>query len=239
MNRRLRGPLLVLWMCLANLAGAGSLSVNPVRVNLAAGQTTSVLTVRNEGPEPALVQLEMMRWSQPEGVDQVQPTRDVLASPPIFTLPAGGSQIVRLGLRGPLVDGPQELAYRLLIKEVPPVRTSPVQGVQIALNISLPVFVLPPAAAAAALPPVLRWQARPTADGLWLRADNDGHLHVQVTGLHLAGGERLPRFAAAYLLPGARREWKVSHTAAVGGALSLVADTDAGPLADQIVVTAP
>lgn len=224
-------------MCLANPAGAGSLAVTPVRVNLAAGQTTGVLTVRNDGPEPALVQLEVMRWSQPDGNDLLQASRDLLATPPIFSVPVGGSQVVRVGLRRPVTDGPQELAYRLLLKEVPPAPTSQFQGVQIALNISLPMFVLPPAASAAL--PVLRWQARQTAEGLWLRADNDGDVHVQVTGLRLAGGEPLPRFVPSYLLPGARHEWKVRHTAAVGSALSLVAYTDAGPFTAQIVVTAP
>ncbi|MCZ2495462.1 fimbria/pilus periplasmic chaperone [Xylophilus sp. Kf1] len=225
--------------CAAGAAMAGAIAINPVRVTLSAGRIADVLTVRNSGSEPTVVQLELLRWTQDAGVDRLEPTRDLLATPPIFDLPAGGSQIIRVGLRGALPSGPQEVAYRLLLKEVPPAPMANTRGVQIALNISLPVFVLPVAVTTAAPSPALRWQLRRTGEGLWLRADNDGPVHVQVHGLALAGGDRLAPFVPAYLLPGARHEWPVRLDAAPGAALPLVVFTDTGPVPVPVTVTAP
>lgn len=224
-------------LCSAGATTAGSLTVTPVRLTLAAGRPAGVLTVVNNDSESTLIQLEVMRWSQVEGVDQLEPSRELLATPPIFTVAAGGSQIVRIGLRGTVPRGPKEAAYRLLLTEVPPSPVASKQGVKILLSISLPVFVEP--AVTVVMVPVLHWHARRAEGGLVLRADNDGPMHVQVTGLRLDRGEPLTQFKAAYLLPGAHREWKLLNDAAAGSVLTLQALTDAGELAADVVVTAP
>ncbi|MDA8656068.1 fimbria/pilus periplasmic chaperone [Luminiphilus sp.] len=77
------------------------------------------LTVRNDGTEPASLQMEMLNWSQAQGQDVLTPTRELLANPPIFTVPAGGSQLVRVGLRR-APDGQRELTYRIVLQELPP-----------------------------------------------------------------------------------------------------------------------
>lgn len=71
-------------------ACAGSFQVNPVRATLTASLPVGSLTVRNTGSEPAVVQLEVVSWSQQAGNDVYTPTKEILATPPIFTVPAGG-----------------------------------------------------------------------------------------------------------------------------------------------------
>lgn len=229
--------MVALCVCTAVDSLAGSLAISPVRLTLAAGRTAGVVTVLNNDAQPTLVQVEVMRWSQSGSADRLETTREMLATPPVFTLPAGATQLVRVGMRGPMPAGTQEVSYRLLLKEVPPARESANQGVQIALNISMPVFVMP--AMPAGSVPSLRWQARRADGALWLRADNDGPVHVQVTGVRLNGGEPLAQFSAGYVLPGAYHEWKLSQEIAPGGALSVVAQTDAGEFVAQVVVSAP
>jgi len=98
----------------ASVASAASLGVSPVRVTLSESQSMGALTVRNDGTEPASLQMEMLNWSQAEGQDVLTPTRELLANPPIFTVPAGGSQLVRVGLRrGPpgIAAPPQSRFY--------------------------------------------------------------------------------------------------------------------------------
>ena len=53
----------------------------------------------NHGQAAAVVQLEPMAWAHMAGKDTYTPTNEILATPPIFTIPAGGAQIVRVGLR--------------------------------------------------------------------------------------------------------------------------------------------
>src|ERR1700687_3963228 len=78
---------------------AGSLSVTPIRVELSSAQRSVALTVRNEGDQPTVVQAQLVAWSQVDNEDRLEPTIDLLASPPIFTVAPGASHIVRIALR--------------------------------------------------------------------------------------------------------------------------------------------
>lgn len=238
--RRLLG--VVLSVAAIGPAFAGSIAVNPVRVNLSTTQTTSPLVVRNSGAEPSVVQLQIVSWSQQDGKDVLVPSRDLLATPPIFTVPAGGSQIVRVGLRQ-RTAAQAEGSYRLILQEVPPPPKPEFRGLQVALRLSVPVFIAP----AIAPTTTLAWQANVTATqnspaDLKISALNTGNAHVQVLGFKLSsGGVELPLMSpseAAYVLPGQRREWSLRLTSvpASGSTLRIEAKTDAGDRPASVVV---
>ncbi len=225
----------------AGVASAGSFQVSSVRATLSASQPVGALTVHNTGTEPAVLQLEVLSWSQQEGKDIYTSTKEVLANPPIFTVPVGGSQIVRVGLRR-AVDPQRELSYRLFLQEVPPPPKPDFNGLQVALRISIPVFVLP----ALAAQPVLRWQAARTPQGeLKLSLANTGNAHIQISNFRLSlPGSAQPwvtRQAADYVLPGQSRDWLVpAHPAnpapPPGAVLSLFAKTDGADEQAEVVV---
>ena len=103
----------------ASVASAGTIGVSPVRVTLSNNQKMAQSTVSNEGTEPVSMQMELMSWSQREGKDVFTATREVLANPPIFTMPAGGSQLIRVGLRR-APDAQRETDLSHLLQELPP-----------------------------------------------------------------------------------------------------------------------
>lgn len=230
---------LVLLLAGAGAARAGSFAVTPVRATLAAGQTVQTLTVRNTGATEAVVQLELLKWSQQDGKDIFEASRDVLATPPLFTLPPQGQQVIRVGLRTP-PDATGERSYRLFLTEVPPPPAPGTQGLQIALQISLPVFITPATKAS----PRLQWRATREGSGLRLSVTNSGMGHVQVTGLRLAqadGAELVRRSALSdYVLPGQARSWLLQPatavSAATGSRLQLQAQSDAGALTAEVIV---
>lgn len=240
MARRLVGGVLSLLMIGAiGPAFAGSIAVNPIRVTLSETRTTSALTVRNGGTEPSVVQLQILGWSQQDGKDVLVPTKDLLATPPIFTVPAGGSQTVRVGLRQ-RTAAQTEGAYRLILQEVPPPRTSESRGLQVALRLSVPIFVAPAVASTTSL----AWRANLTSQGdLKIAADNTGNAHVQVLKFKLSSGatELSPTQPAdaAYVLPGQSREWILRFTSApaAGDTLRVDAQTDAGSMQADLVVS--
>jgi fimbrial chaperone protein len=220
-------------------AVAGSIAVNPVRVTLTATQTTGALVVRNSGAEPSVVQLQVVHWSQQEGKDVYVPTKDLLATPPIFTVPAGGSQTVRIGLRQS-PDPRREGSYRLIMQEVPPPPKPEFRGLQVALRLSVPVFVVPPVAS----PPALAWRANVTSQGdLQVTAANTGDAHVQVLRFKLSSaGVELSQAApaaAAYILPEQHHDWslRLGSVPAVGSTLRVVTQTDAGDMQADVVVS--
>lgn len=237
--RRLLGGVLLLLAI--GPAFAGSIAVNPIRVTLHATQTTSALVVRNSGAEASVVQLQIVSWSQQDGKDVYVPTKDLLATPPIFTVPAGGSQTVRVGLRR-RADAHSEGTYRLILQEVPPPPKPEFRGLQVALRLSVPVFVAPAVAPSS----TLTWHAELTSQGdLKIAAVNTGNTHVQVIRFKLAsdGTELAPTTPAgsAYVLPGQRREWNMRFTSApsAGTKVRVDAQTDAGDMQADVLVSGP
>jgi fimbrial chaperone protein len=192
-------------------ARAGSFAVNPVRLQLSAVQPTAVLHVTNNGKTSTVVQLSLFTWSQTNGKNVLTPTRKLLATPPIFTLPAGGKQIVRVGLLAkPAAHG--ETAYRLFMTQVPPRPRPGFRGLQVALRMSLPVFVAPRIGTAT---PKLVWRIQRLGNGkVKLTVINNGTAHAQMSDLTLAASATGPALARpttgnGYVLPGTSRSWEL------------------------------
>jgi fimbrial chaperone protein len=110
--------ILALLSCVIAPAFAGAFSVSPVRLILTGDQPVVAMTVQNSEQGSTVVQLELVEWSQKDGKDLYTPTKDLLATPPIFTLPANGKQIIRIGLRKPQ-NSAKEAAYRIILHEIP------------------------------------------------------------------------------------------------------------------------
>ena len=123
-------------------AHAGSFQVNPIRVDLTPKAQTTALSVRNTGTEPVVVQVSVEAWAQDEGKDVYSPTREIIATPPVLTIPPDQERVVRIGLRR-APDKGRELSYRLFLQEVPPPPQPGFQGIVVALRVGLPVFVAP------------------------------------------------------------------------------------------------
>jgi len=188
-------------------AHAGSFSVTPLRVELSPAARTGALTIRNQQDAPLVVQAEGLLWEQADGEDRLTPTRDVLVSPAVFTLPASGSQLVRVALRRP-ADAERQLSYRLILTEVPGQPDPSFRGLSVALRLSLPIFV----EAVTPAPPQLEWSATRASDGgIAITARNAGNAHARVLDFAVAPaagpGEPLRQQVAAYILPGQARTW--------------------------------
>jgi fimbrial chaperone protein len=217
-------------------AGASSFAVNPVRVSLPKNASVASLTVRNEGSESTVVQLESVAWSQQAGKDVLAPTQEILATPPIFTIPPGGSQVVRVGLRRAR-DPQHELTYRLFLQEVPRPPKPDFRGLQVALRLSIPIFVEGAPQRAA----IVDWHARRTPQGeLRVTAANRGtaHVHVNHLAVRAPGAAQITHTESAYVLHGQTREWalKAGQLPSAGTPLHLSAHTDAGDLEADLVL---
>ena len=225
-----------------SVVSAASIGVSPVRATLSANQKIETITVRNTGTEPMSVQLEVMSWSQQDGEDVFTATREVLANPPIFTVPPGGSQLIRAGLRR-APDARRELTYRIFLQELPPPPSPDFNGAKMLMRVSLPVFVLPEVATQ----PALRWQAARTSDGaLKISLTNIGNAHVQIANfsLSLPGSAQpwITQQSSTYVLHGQSRDWILPANAEnpplpPGTILQIFAKTDAGDKESEVLIT--
>lgn len=211
-------------------AFAGSFQVNPVQIVLQPGRTISSLTIRNVDPQPLSVRVLTYRWTQVEGDDVYTPTDDLIASPPIFTVPANAQQLVRVGLR----RNTPGAAYRVILEEIP--RPSRENFIQVALRLNLPVYVL----TAAGGNPAVRWSAsRDAAGEIILEGRNEGAAHAQVTAIGLmdpAGGRTALTTSMGVILPAGMRRWNVGkhRQLTVGSVLQLNIRSSSGE--DRIMV---
>ncbi len=193
----------------AATAAASTLSVAPIRVELSSKVRTAVLIVRNQEDSPVVVQLRPAAWSQPDGKDQLDDTHELLVTPPLFTIPPKGLQVLRIALlRDP--DPAHELPYRLVLSEVPQAVPAETTGLRVALRITLPVFV----AARVATAPEVAWTHRWLPDGtLEVDAHNRGTAHLQILDFDVQDAEHgtagLHADQSHYLLPGTVTHWQL------------------------------
>lgn len=193
----------LLTACAGGNSLAGSFSISPVRVFLESRQRAAALTIVNGADTEVVLQADVLRWSQDgAGNDQLEPSDDVIVSPPILKVPAQGRQVVRLA-RLVAPDPQRQLTYRLLLREVPDTSRAnqPGTSLPIALVLSIPIFLSPPG-----VQPEVRCalHAGPTPK---VECRNDGRAYAQLRELSvLREGRTLGHFeGAVYLLAGSRR----------------------------------
>ena len=213
-------------LLVANVVNAATLGVSPVRVTLSDKQKMDTITVRNDGAEPVSMQLEVLNWSKEDGEDVFTPTRELIVNPPIFTIPAGSSQLLRVGLRS-TPDAQRELTYRIFVQELPPPPSPDFNGTKMLMRVSLPVFVLPKVAAK----PLLRWKAVRSSDGsLKISSTNDGNAQPWIT-----------QNTSDYVLIGQSFDWILPASTDYsipqsGTTIQLFAETDAGDIEAEVLV---
>ncbi|MEO8454785.1 MAG: molecular chaperone [Sphingomicrobium sp.] len=192
-------------------ANAATLTIAPVSVILDSGQTSAVIEVKNSEPNPVTVQARIYGWSQAGNEDVLAPTSDIVMSPPIATIAAGGSQTLRLLLRpGAQAGTDRERHYRILLDEIPDANAR--RGrVSFAMRSSIPVFVMRPQPPT----PSLGWRATRDGDGqVVITATNSAAVYDRIFELTATlndGSVRngVLRGTNAYVLPHAQRQWVI------------------------------
>jgi fimbrial chaperone protein len=226
----LRGVCLIAIAWLIGTAGicspswAGSFSVNPVQISLPAGERTASLTIKNSDAAPVSIRAQVLKWTQVDGIDRYSATTNVITSPPIFTIPAGGTQLVRVGLR----DRGVARAYRLILEEIPTQEKVPGQ-VQVTLRLNLPIYLLPKGGGK----PDVSWHAWRSSDGIvTIESQNRGSGHLQVVQIlaEQDGRKTILSKSMGVVLPGSSRIWKSATEAPlrIGTPFTLIVKSPAG-----------
>jgi len=223
---------------LVPVASASGLQVSPIGLRLQANAQADALWLTNTGSEAIHAQVRVFRWSQADEKDVLEPSRDLVVSPPMVTIAPGDRQLVRVIRRVP-PPSTTEASYRVIVDELP-IDAGDRPGLKFVLRYSVPVFLVP--VGDPPLRPALqaRWDDSP--DGPRLRVSNAGHGHAQIADLvwHGAKGQHTVLLAGlvGYALPGSTMSWHLPQGATrTGGVVkaringetsesTLVVDTD-------------
>ncbi len=214
--------------CLPGVGVAATFGIAPTRLALDSARRSGAVTLTNEGDAATLVQVQTFAWHGSLSSADLEPTRELLAVPAVFSLEAGARQIIRVALRDQ-GDLSQEQSYRLLITEVPTDAVATNDGVRFAIRLSLPVFMTPDGAR-----PEASWSLRQGPAGTELVLVNDGNAHLRVERVDLrrdagSDGSELSIETPAYVLAGKSHVWPLPHHPS-GDSFYLKAETNIGEL---------
>jgi fimbrial chaperone protein len=232
----MRALLLAACALVSAPAPASTFNISPIRAQLSAAHRTEALTLTNADDAPVVVQVHLVSWSQKDGVEKLEDTRELLATPPVLQIAANAQQIIRVALRRD-PDPTQELTYRVIFEEVPQAAPQQFSGLRVALHLSVPIFVAPAQGKAS---PQVAWQSRWLSNGQFeVAATNSGTGHLQVTDFEAQfPGSLMPLrgIASKYILPGSRMSWILTPPADAirQGAIPIRGHSDQGDFSADV-----
>jgi fimbrial chaperone protein len=217
----------------SHFAFAQQVLVSPLRVSFKTEQQSEIVSIRNTSNQTFTVQPKVMKWSQKDGKDVFEPTRDILVAPPIVDVAAGENQVIRIALKRPPESG-KELTYRLFLQQVVAPQKQSSAALAFSWNLSLPVFVTTADSSTVAS---LKWTGSVSGKTMTLTAVNSGSMHVQVKKLRVESSAGVSQSEQMfYLLPAQQLNLAVPIPAGMGKSVVLVADTDAGEMKQEVVL---
>jgi len=194
----------------ASPVGASAFRIDPVSVAVAPDKGSAELRLENADAKPVAVRVTALRWTQADGRDRTEPTRDLVVSPPIFTVAPGARQLIRVGFRSRIPGA----AYRLVVEEIPGPK-APGTGISVLLKLDLPFYVIADRGALA----TLSWVARRGTDGtLIAEGRNTGTLHAQILAVEArnAAGQAVGLSQRmGVVLPSSTRTWTLGRWTAL------------------------
>jgi fimbrial chaperone protein len=224
--------LLLLASALGTPAYAASLRIEPVLIEVMAPGVASTMRLQNDSGRPIDVQIRVFRWVQVDGTERLEPTDDVVASPPAVSLAPGAEYVARIVRVTKRAVSPEE-SYRLFVDQLPDLTQQHNGTVNFLVRQSIPVFFGQPQRSAAAPTWSIVHEGKTTA----VVASNAGERRERIAALriHAANGETISLGSGlvGYVLGRSTMKWTVPGGAnrfKAGETVSISADTDQGPI---------
>jgi fimbrial chaperone protein len=206
--------------------------VAPVSLEVLAPGAATTITLRNEGASALNAQIRVFRWTQTNGEEKLEPTDDVVASPPITSLPPKTDYTVRLVrvTKRPISVGE---SYRLIVDELPEPRARQNRTVNLVMRYSIPVFFYSRDIANAKLV----WSVEQRGGRVYVSATNVGDRYARIAALTLRVGKRTTASfgngLTGYVLGRSTMRWAAPasvHRLNAGSSVVISAQSDSGPI---------
>jgi len=211
---------------------ATQLRVEPILLELNAPAAAGTLKLHNEENLEVSVQTRVLRWSQIDGKETLEPTTDVVASPPIVKLVPGGDYVVRV-VRVSKQPVRGEESYRVIVDQLPNLHQRQNRVVNLVVRQSIPVFFRDPQLSA----PSVNWSLSNEGGKLVVVASNRGDERLRIASLRLRDAAGMTVFfgngLVGYVLGQSAMSWVAPippHNFGFSGSVSITAQTDKGPL---------
>lgn len=219
----------------------GIIQISPVLLDLTGANAVGVLNFGNQAREPTSIQVRVFQWRQVDGQETLQPTNDVVASPPKAEIAPGATLSIRV-VRASDAPIRGEDSYRVVIDQLPQAREGGKAVVAMLLRQVLPVFF----SAGSRSDPKVEWTIVRQGPTQLLVARNDGDRRLRIGKVTLSGGKGSATMGGAllgYVLGHSQMSWTIpakSGTFALGATVSVRGQADTGAIsANAFVAAAP
>jgi fimbrial chaperone protein len=165
---------------LGSTANATQLRVEPVLLELNAPAAAGALKLRNDEDVEVTVQTRVYRWSQAAGRENLDPTTDVVASPPVVKLAPHTDYTVRI-VRTSKQPVRGEESFRVLVDQLPDARRRTENSVAIVVRQSIPIFFRSAQVSKANV----SWLLTHERDSITVTANNAGDERLRIASLRL------------------------------------------------------
>ncbi|NEI52421.1 fimbria/pilus periplasmic chaperone [Rhizobium leguminosarum] len=217
----------ILFLLSALYTSAASLRVAPTNLELIAPDSAAVLNLTNDGDHPINVQVRVVKWSQTDGAEDLEPTTDVVASPPAHQMSPHAEYVVRI-VRTSKAPVRKEETYRIIVDELPDLSRAKAGAVTLSLRHSVPVFVRNPDAKA----PDVTWNLSRRGGSLFLTCTNNGGSRFRLSNVILKQGATKiggRSGLVGYVLAGATMQWRLDSAKSLSsGSVTLQGQSDLG-----------
>jgi len=203
---------------------ANSLMIWPIDPSIDPDEKASELWLENRGNATTLMQVRIFSWQQVNGREQYATQQSVAASPPLVRIEPGQKQLVRL-IKQTAPGAGQELAYRVVLDEIPTPRTpgDNQAGLNFQMRYSVPLFVYGDGLTRETAKPDLNWRQVSEGGKAFLQLTNRGSGHARLSNVTI-GGRKMGDGLFGYVLAHSENRWPLKN--AVSGQMR--ADTNAG-----------
>lgn len=198
-------------------ARAATLQVSPILIQFYRGTQAQPIWLSNEGESPVRAQVRVYKWTQTEDGEHLEPTNEVVASPPVMEIGAGKRQLLRI-VRRNLAGVAEEESFRIIVDELPDTETPSAENssaLNFLLRYSIPAFISPAAGPSKSLEHQAHGQVLPAP--LRIQITNDGTSRIRAARLvhESKDGRTTPVLDGliGYVLAKNKRTWELPPSA--------------------------
>lgn len=220
----MRALLFSVFFLATSARAANSLMIWPIDPSINPEDKASELWLENRGSTTTLMQVRIFSWQQIGGKEQYATQQSVVASPPLVRIEPGQKQLIRL-IKQTAPGAGQELAYRVVLDEIPTPRTPGENqaGLNFQMRYSVPLFVYGNGLTRDSAKPDLSWQPVSEGGKAFLQLTNRGSGHARLSNVTI-GGRKLGDGLFGYVLAHSENRWPLKS--AISGQMR--ADTNVG-----------
>ncbi|USN50724.1 MAG: molecular chaperone [Myxococcales bacterium] len=184
----------------------GKIAISPTKIDLSPKNSIQEMSLENKGNEDVFFEASLKRWSQKNGQDIYEDTKDILILPVTAKISAQSKQKFRIIL-STKADLQKEASYRVYFNQISNNKKNK-NGFIFNLKISIPLFIY---ADNFKFDEQLQWKAIIQKDKkqIELTLSNNSNKHIVLENLTTTNISPMSFKELRYILPGSFYSWEI------------------------------